>query len=550
MKKKLLSLILILALALSALTAVGCGSDFSKTYNDPSKSSLYKELIGQTKILNAQTNLDLDYEPIDPLPHDFEDFANLLVFVKNVNGKKSYKVYNFDTNAVVATFDETDTVTYSYVDTGVLFTNGSYYDYFELLKVTTDADNNETREYALYNADGSLFASTNEETPYLDMKIDTFFVNTDYFRVKNGKFEKAGSITKNAMNHIPAFEAANGGRYYDFDMFENEIFVYDSSYTLKSYYKAPSYATNFKAFILNDGNVLVQYQYNVSFYDTDYNYYNANTDSNVRVTTLIFNANDGKTKDVKTEAIFNYAISRDTNYGTPEIAAMFAEMDNGIKTAGSATYIKDKRLDENNETVSISNDGKIEKTLLKVFVAQVGTPDSISEGRFIVHDITGAAYLINADGKILADVTGATYNRRYIVLDGKIYNHDFKELDGFKADDFNVMMMQNSIALRSKTDATKFKLFADGKFTEITLSANQALVMTKCTERYYVISTLNTETNELSYTYYNENGVELFSTTLDFDSMGTARNGKVLLSAYDGANDKMVNIVLSNADKK
>ncbi|MBR0189559.1 MAG: hypothetical protein IJQ23_04165 [Clostridia bacterium] len=540
MKKKLVALALVLALAVSALSLVACGgSDFSKTYKDMSKSKLFNETVGMTKILNTKTDLTLDYEVSSEL-----EGSNLVVFSKETDGKTTQNVYSLADDKSIAEFKDTDTVTYGYVEKKILLLDETIYDYFTVEK-TTSSETGDTFEKLLYSADGSLVATTNDEIFVL---IDTIFVGNDYYRIKNGKFEKAGSLTNNAKQHLGEFNAANDGRYYAIK--NNEFYIFNDSFVLTNYYQAPSYADKINFFVLEDGNVLIQYTYAVSPFDNDYTY--SEGMNNIKVITQVYNVKDSKTKDVDAEGVFSMIYSRNTNYAEMDILSMFTTLlDDGIKNIGTIQYVTNKRLDENTNMVILNNDVKEERNLTNLFLAAATPfPEYVSDGRFIIYDKTGAKYLVNSNGKILADITGAEHNQKYFVFNGKIYDLDFKEITGgsFDEEKWDVQLMNNTVVLRSFENDRNYKIFADGVFKEITLDENQEIV--DGNERYYVIVTENTETGAVTYSYYNENGVKLLDSAFYLDNVGTARNGKVLLNGYDATNEKYVNIVLSTVEAK
>lgn len=555
MKKKLVALALILALAVSALSLAACGTDFSKTYNNPSEDKVAKQAMGWCDVLNAQKNLNMDFSA-----QDVDGIFGLFLTYDPTTNLPIQKVYNFESDTVVGTFADTETatgtktVTVTYeIEFNDMFVNDDFHDYFVVKKRTVAVDSadhandDDVSEYTLYNADGTSFATCKEHP---DVRIDTIFAGNDYYRLnKEGKFEKAGSRAKNAID-LPVFDTMIDGKYYYTE--DNQLFVYDSSFVLINYYQFPSFATSANFFFLNDGNVLLQYMCKVSPYDADYNYYDGT--NNYKVITQIYKIKDGSLKDVETVCLFDYLTAHDSEPNGAELRFVYGS---GIENLASVRYITNTRRDNNRKLVSIKNDGSIDKVLSENFVAQSETtPIPLASGKFVVLTKDASVYLVSAKGDIIADITGCfdfynyelvNINQKYIVLDGKIYDHDFNELATFDEDKWEVLMMNNSVVLRSLEDAKKFKLFADGKFTEITLSDGQTLV--DGTERYFVIRTVVDAVT--TYSYYNENGVKLLDSAVFFDNIKSTRTGKVLCngSTYDDVSHNFVytNIVLYTA---
>ena len=535
MKKKLLAFALISVLAISALGLAACGTEFSETYIDPYENKALVQQLNQIKVLNSQKNIDLDYDTNNLNPNTV-----LFVASKIVDGKIQRVVYNIETENIVGTFNNTDTVSYQ-INCDALLVKDTYYDLFMVTKDTYDPDTDEdTYEYTLYNFDGTTIA-TSDEMP--DFKIDTLFFGKDYYRVnKDGKFEKAGSLAENAAP-LPNFNALNNGRYYYFN--GDELFIYDNSFVLTNYYQIPSYANPNGMFVLNNGNVLIQYEYNVSNYDNDYTYFDGA--DNLKVITQLYNVKDGSTKDVDTVCIFNGLSARDSE---PFGIIFRMQYNNSIENLGNVSYITNKRVDNNVKTVSVKNDGSIDRILNESILAQDGDPEAISSGRFVVTTKDGSTYLVNASGEIIANISGIDtdddINQKYIVLNGKIYDHDFKELASFDEDKWNVQLMNNTVVLNSVENAKQYKLYVNGEVKEITLGDNE-YVAGGNKRMYYTCKMGDTNT----YTYYNENGeVLLADYPLSLVYRGTARNGKALLTGYDVANEKYVNIVLSTVEEK
>ena len=546
MKKKLVALALILALAVSALSLVACGTDFANIYSNPYENKAYSAYLNdKLKVLDSKKDLSLDANA-----KTISDNCNLSVFeTKNANDNKVYMVYNYETETVVLTLTESETVAYDHINVSATSFDDKMYDFISVEKTTTPAEGEPTTEYIMYYADGTVALSYGEDAHVNIIWADrTLFIDGDYYRInKKGKFVKEGTLAKNVAENLPQFMSFVDDRYYNIS--EGVLSVYDYSFNLVGYYELPSYVDVDDATIsvLNDGNVLIQYKFAVSFFESDYTYYNGQ--NNIKVVTLIYNVKKGETKEIETEALFNYLVARDDKGLGGELQALY---DDSIKNLAGVNFITNKQIDQNGKTVSVKNDGSIDEVLDDVIVA-FSEIDPHSSGKFIVYTKLGNRYLVDKKGKIVADITDATYNEKYIFVNNKIYDFDFEELatiDNAKWE--HAYTMNNSLvfACIDENDADaekKFGLFADGQFKVVTLADGESLA--DYTSRYYVIS--KTVDNTTTYTYYNENGVKLFDTTLALTAKGTARNGKALLSGstWDETNGKYVytNVVLYTA---
>ena len=539
MKKKLVALALVLALAVSALSLAACGTDFSKTYKNIYSNKDLEQFFVDQKVLNSQKDLNLDFEGVI----DEDEGFNLGVFVKEGdNEKMTYKVYNFENDSVVATFTDTDTVRY-YMDEDFinsLIIDMKFYDYFYVEKSTTDATTQTVKtEYFVYDANGNAIGSADEMPTTV---FDTLFIGNDYYRIKKDKFEKAGSRAKNAMQ-LPEFDNLIDGKYYELNEEGDEyIAIYDNEFNMINYYKLPSYADLIEWGVLNDGNVIVQLACDVPETDSDYNvlFGNGQQLTKYKVVTEIYNVKKSEMKEIETTFLFNGNITAVNSF--EGLNAKFS-YGSSVENLARVAIITDKRVDQNSKYVSIKNNGEIDQILFEDFVGQNGNGvRPLFSGNFVVYTEDGSK-LLNEKGKVIADVTDARFNNKYIVLDGKIYDHDFKELATFDEEKFNVQLMNNTVVLNSVENNKQYKLFVNGAFKEITLAEDETIV--GGAERYYVIRKVTADAT--TYTYYNENGEALLTTALVLEKIGTTRNGKILFEGFDAANDKIVNIVLYTA---
>ena len=539
MKKKLLALALVIALAISALGLTACGgSDFSNIYSNPYENKAYSALLtDKLKVLNSKKDLELDANA-----SAISNNCNLSVFeTKDANDNKVYKFYNYETDTVVLTLTESETVKYDHINVSATSFDGKIYDFISVEKRTTPAEGDPTTEYVIYYADGTVALTYDEDAQVNMIWADrTLFIDGDYYRIdKKGKFVKEGTLAKNVAENLPQFMNSINKLYYN--MSEGVLSVYDYSFNLINYYELPSYADVDESgfYLLNDGNVLIQYAFAVSAYENDYTYYNGQ--NNMKVVTLIYNVKTGETKEIKTVALFNFVVARDAKGMGGELQALY---ENGIKNLAEVQFITNKQLDQNDKTVSLKNDGSIDKVISDVIVA-FSNIDPHSSGKFIVYTKLGGKYLVDKKGNVVADITGANCNEKYILINGKIYDFDFKELTSFEEDKWNFELMNNTVVLNSVENNKQFKLFVNGAFKEITLAEDEMLVDGGA--RYYVIRKVTNEGT--TYTYYNENGEALYASAILLESNGMTRSGKMLFSGYDAANEKNINVILYYAAK-
>ena len=531
MKKGILSIVLASVLAIAVIGA-GCGCNGTEL-EDVYAPNAYEQLAENKGILTKKSQLSgLSESMVYNISRD----SNLGVFNKYdaTTGYTTYSVYNFESDSVVATFTDSANTEYTDVSTWrrTICSGDAIYDYFVVTKTVTVGTT-----YALYAANGTKVAES-EDAP--TVKLDTIFVGGDYYRIVNGTLTKAGTIAKNVAENLPYFDAKNGGNYYEIS--EGQLFVYNESYVLTGYYKIPTYAKG-SMNVLDDGNVLIQYTYAVPMFEEEYTYFDYSEDPQTEqvkqtkyvVKTLIYDVEDNETEEVKdvNYIISNFKMSRSTEKGSiNDNKALFNE---DIENVATISLITDKRIDTTRRLAAIDNDGDME-LIDELFFAQ--TSDfvvPISNGRFIYTSKTGAQYLVNAKGEVLADVTGAEHNAKYIVLNDAIYDHDFnllKTLDkGWDVvRDNNYLLGKNSLILTyydSASNTYTAYLLVDGNLVSIWSSNDNNKEIAGYNDSYFMLKNGN------SYTIYNEANVALHTSETRLYYIGTTRNGKVLFSGYN-----------------
>ena len=536
MKKGILSIVLASVLAIAVIGA-GCGCNGTEL-EDVYAPNAYEQLSLLSKadnpgILTKKSQLSgLSESAANSISYN----SNLGVFEKAdaTTGYTTYSVYNFESDNVVATFTDSANTEYT-VYTRTIYSGDAIYDYFEVERDITVGNDHEIT-YMLYAANGTKVAESKDKPAVnLDtifaVNLDTIFVGGDYCRIVNGTLTKVGTIAKNVANALSQsqFGAKNGGNYYRIS--EGQLFVYNESYVLTGYYKIPTYANGRTINVLDDGNVLIQYYYVVPMFEEEYTYFNGT--NKFAVKTLIYDVEDNETEEVKdvNYIIVDNFIARSSDAG---IKALFNE---DIENIATIYLISDKRIDTTRRLAAIENDGDM--TLVdEIFFAQNSDfVVPISNDRFIYTSQTDAKYLVNAKGEVLADVTGAEINAKYIVVNDAIYDHDFnllKTLDKgwdvvrIEKDDALVLVGNNSLFLHyhdSASESDTVYILVDGNLVSIWSSNDNTKEIRGYNNSYFMLKNGN------SYTIYNEANEALHTSETRLYYKGTTRNGKVLFSS-------------------
>ncbi len=459
----------------------------------------------------------------------------IALFVKTDDmGLNTYKLFSFRQGKVVKTFNETN------------YDQGNIQFSFEMYSLDCDEDysyrskdipilgvikgeNRKSDVYYLIDASGNEIVK--RSTSYIN--DEPYFVN-DWLVFENDIFEldeSTGAYTKNSK--IPAnldieiIEFKNDKYFYGEGRGDAELCVYDHNFNAVATYTLPSNTEERAFFILNDGNIFVQYAKVLDPYATEYDYYEGNSLNEIVKYDLVSEIFSIETKTSTTVDI-GYAIEYGFSYDMlKEMQQMLLSEKEGMIAEGKfdnivmVAPIKDKKICDNDAELDVlfmANDGTLGRSL-KITEYQTGLHEKVADGIYKVSTLYGYA-LVDVEGKVLAQITNNNfeYSAGYFVNGYGIYDLSFNLVYDFSDNNARCMKVSDSAIFVNESEENnpenyKVYKFSNGEKKEIfTYKADEENHNYFYLEdNYYCIYS----EKDNAYKYYNFLGVELMSGDID-----------------------------------
>lgn len=439
-------------------------------------------------------------------------------------GFKTYKVFSLRNGKVVATLTNTADVTYEVV----CYSNMPLYSVSKAENVYENSVVIKTRNvYSLYDASGAQ----------IDSKIgsslsapDTFYDWVVYDRnvytvdKATGALSKKTTLPRNVaiLDNNAVF---NGTNIYVDNTGSIAVFDADFNYICEWFVPVTiDVIDNINWFVLNDGNLLIQY-FKILHPDAiDYDIYEGKTTTDIvklDIVTEIFSITDKTTKNVA----FDYVISE--AYSNKHLRYMSSFLSNDANVLGefenfAIIYpIQDRKINSNSnvmDIVLVDNNGVVGKSM-KLVENQTYIPTKISENLYRVQTTYGYA-LTDVEGKVIKQATDSLLQvGEYFVDDDAIYNLNFETVYDFDAKNaVKLGNIDNTIFVKQYSSADK-----DGDYTVLAFSKGEPKEVCKFVKANTnnnvfslitnadIYSLYNQETK--LYSYYNADGTELMKDT-------------------------------------
>lgn len=459
------------------------------------------------------------------------------------NGTKTTKVYSLLAAKVILT------VTDSSNDTSVATYEADLIDTlpaFTMIKttVTLDAEGlevDEIEEHSVYDAQGTLLTSATfdeDTTPTVKSQViplqwmDFVMINFVAYDVdeETGAFTKKMEIPEYAipLNKDWSIEAHN--EYY-YVICDEVVTVYDKEFTYLSLWMAPSYASDYQFYVLNDGNLLIQYtvEAEADADSKDFDYYKpvsgAGTSIKVRLHTMIFDVEKGEAKEIEFDYVVESLLSQtECTYDWDADNNYFNDSFDNIVWV---CPIVDKRVDDSDlatDMMLMTNNGKLKKSLKLVDGQKAELPEKIGDNLYMVSMINGNTALIDIDGNIQKMVNHDVFEcvGTYFKTDRGLYDHEWNKVYSFVENNvLECKTVGNTVFLRVGTEEQYSVLsFRNGTQTTVmTYDANNESNTTwQVTSCGYLLIKYGT------YDYYNAAGDKLLSTTVELQLIKTSEN--------------------------
>lgn len=442
-------------------------------------------------------------------------------------------VYNMATNAVV--LEVTNTLTANF-DITLLTANHTA---FFTVRATTwqmveDVPSHYESKTSLYTATGSLLHEV-KGTVHATARLDLIELDGKCYRVADDG-SVAEAFTLGDFSNLPMLTDRTERYYYNIDSGDALVTVYDLACSPIASYAVPAYATAMDAFVLEAGDVLVQYAVAEPDDAKDYSFVmqtGALAPTKFTIHTVLLDAKKGDAKEIK----FEYYLENLIRSNEKEWVESYG-FDDRYDNLAVAYEIVDGRVDTSSTArvaLAVSNSGKVKSVLKDIVPAQTTAfPTQIASNRWLVQDNLSRSYLVNEKGKVVGEVTGADdRNNAYYVAGGKLYDFDLNAVYDFESANQEIYsgsagygVMRHGILLENNDG--EIVCYANGAATAV-IAKDSSRVLYTVTDAYFVVRDYSDVSN-IKYELYNDVGVKL--TTFDYapDAVAEGEDGVFLIS--------------------
>lgn len=507
-KFKLLSFVLVLTLLVGAMS--GCfGSSISKIYNTKKVDEL---MTAEARVLDTEEKLSVEGKCVGTIGTD------IAVFESENASQQTLTFYSLSSRTTIASKSASVESVLDYEEMEVAES-----DYVFIVYIVSESDEEETYSFTIYDDKGATirdFIGLDEEEAeevYPTTNMDLLKIKDEYLRKnKEGYYATVATVKGDV---IPEFTYKNGKYYYAYNEDSMTLFVFNEELKLARYLELPTHVDDVEWFVMNNGNVLIQYELKVLDTSDDYDYLVENENGSmqpVKLVSKIFNVKRDSLKEVDLDYRIARLVSRDTivsgnyDYGYNDGAAK------SLKNTGYIQEIKEERLVKDvYKYMAFNNKGEISENLDELFEGQEhgadGVPEIVAVDRYAYTNVLGQSFLLNGKGEVVGDISGYEHmSNKYIIIDDVIY--DMNLLQVAECGNYEYYRRLGSAFVFTKTETTnsdtitKTYLFNNGQFTLIAEKASS-----KSYPQVSFSNGLIAVRGEKQTTYYNENNMELLS---------------------------------------
>ena len=457
----------------------------------------------------------------------YESFYNdeVILLVKEdytdpLNVKTNYKLFSFLTGKVVLTLTESNDVDYT-------FTFNFSTSTLKATKVATvytnDVPTGTKTTYHLYDATG--VEVINQTTPIGTVKTLHDWVVCD--NVAYTVNEETGALTKKGMlpPNLYTFDSMYTTRtdnYIYMDADSQGVAVFDYGFNMVALWAKPTGANSYKFFVLDDGNLLIQYRKQLDPDTADYDYYTFSPIGNVLkydLVTEIFSVTEKTSKAVN----LNYVVSDCLANSRVNEDGEYTDTFDNIITVHPIINKRESTSVAELDFFYFGNDGTVGKSV-KLNPYQTELPYKFTDGVYVVESVFGHA-LVDANGTVIAQMTEDEADQvgAYWLTDYGIYDvsfnliYDFKEKNAELIDVIgDTIFVKQYVSADNKTDYSVLS-FCNGTSTElckyVATDANHTFFAAH--DNLDICYLYNTETNE--YKYYNAIGTLLSTNSVHLE---------------------------------
>ncbi len=519
-KTKLLALFALVLAMVTALTS--CGS-----------------VASIDDILNTEYNVSEDVYTKDTVLSELTGYAvvssndEFVLFTSAEGTSISYKVLSLRTGKVVGTFADTAfTFVVNLIDEVPAFS---------VIKTEVPAEGAEPTaepevKYSLYDATGKEVVTTKYEAkaPFMLTEDVLVYDYATYTVAEDGALTKKDDVPEYVL--IDELDYYTDEYYYV--MNDSKVEVYDHSFNLVSTYFAPAYAEVGAMAVLNNGDIFVQYTYEVDEDSKKYDIDNSEDGESqkLKLVSLVVSAKNGKTTNVKLDYIVGELYS---NYELKSYSDNEDVYSDKFDNLAVIAPIVDKKVDYSEATldlVTMNNKGKIGKSLKIVDNQNASVAQKIADDRYMVYTVAGGYVVVNAKGDVIKNLNSRMrVVGDYFVGERAIYDMDFNKVyDLVEKEAFVLGTVANTVFVQAETDTGYDVIsFCDGKQTTVhsykddgTTTAVFAIVNGI---GYSIIDSASGD-----HKYYNANGDLITTTSYAITVVTVAEDVVLLMGTNEG----------------
>ena len=347
-----------------------------------------------------------------------------------------------------------------------------------------------------------------------------------------------GALTKTC--DVPEYLALENCDFFNDDYYYvlgDTVIVYDRSFNAVATWSFPDYATEFEsnAFVLNNGDILVQYLYVA---DEDAKKYDVSVVDDgetlkLNLESYIVSADNGKAKKVKLDYFVQDVV---TNYELYDKDAEKTEnrFTDNFDNIAEIVPIVDKKIDfseANVDIVLMNNKGKAKGSLKLLDGKATDLPIKIGDDLYQVRTLTGGA-IVKGNGKLVK-----AYNNQMrrvgacFIGEVALYDLELNPIYNLVENDAEVIgSVGDTVYVRAETETGYTVLsFRDGASTTLYTynESDTAPALSFSTVEGVGYKTVDTASGD--HKYYNANGELLATTTYDLVKVSSSEEYGIIV---------------------
>lgn len=419
----------------------------------------------------------------------------------------------------------------------------------ELLE--SDIKDNISTTYTLYDSTGANIASTDD--------MDSFYNYADlivYNYVAYSENEADGKLVEAAKvpEYIDLGDCSDytDDYYYDmatFEDFTSKVTVYDKSFntvfvwTANNYSDDSVYENSNTVCVLNNGDILIQYMLvlDEDAEDYDVSIVKNGVTSKLDLVSELITLKNKKTTQLDLDYVV-YELMRNSELYDDEEEAAENYFNNDFENLAFIYPVVDKKISYGYydlDLVIMDNKAKAQKSVKINDLQTANFAEKIGDDVFMISTIDGNTTFINSKGKLLTSFSGdLEVCGSYLVGEAAIYNFSLEVVYDLRANDATcVACVGDTVFVKVKlsdTSANKYDVLSLCNGEEKTVYTYDKKKSFDITEFGYVII------EEDNYTYYNEKGEKLITTSLALEYVADSYDNETFLyvSIPAGSDDK------------